>query len=111
MRPVEYLLPFTSGLDTRFPAEALRTYQNYLVHQQPGGEAFHESHQVEQFRFVPLTNRCNATYCLVPVWVNPAIVVFGVLLLVSVVGCSVDLVTTRRPVPGTRLVDRRAGRT
>jgi len=69
-----------------FLAGGLRTDKDCLVHQQPYDEAFREAHQVEQFRFFPLTNSCNATYDLVPVWVNPAVVVFGVLLLVSVVG-------------------------
>jgi hypothetical protein len=67
-------------------AGALRPDKDCLVHQQPYDEAFREAHRVEHLRLFPLTNRCNATYDLVPLWVNPTLVVIGVLLAASVIG-------------------------
>jgi len=54
--------------------------------QQPYDEAFLEAHRAEAFRLFPLSTHCNDTYDLVPVWVNPALVVISLLVVASVVG-------------------------
>ncbi|RYZ32001.1 MAG: hypothetical protein EOP01_02155 [Propionibacteriaceae bacterium] len=71
-----------------FLAGGLRTDKDCLVHHQHYDEAFREAHHAELFRLFPLTNPCNATYDLVPAWVNPAVVVFGALLMASAVGLA-----------------------
>lgn len=55
-------------------------------HQQPYDAAFREAHHLELFRLFPLTNPCNAYFDLVPIWVNPSLVVLTVLVLLSVAG-------------------------
>ncbi|MGW5093196.1 hypothetical protein ACWEQ1_02520 [Streptomyces nodosus] len=55
-----------------------------LVRHQPYDKAYWDSHAEEFGKFFPLHNKCNAHFDLVPVWVNPAIVVSGVVSLAAV---------------------------
>lgn len=55
-------------------------------HHQPFDAAYREARRDDWFRLFPLSNKCNAHYDLVPAWVNPAIAVFFLLFVVSVVG-------------------------
>ncbi|WJK38138.1 hypothetical protein O7608_16595 [Solwaraspora sp. WMMA2056] len=57
-----------------------------FVHHQPFDAAYWEAHRDDRFRVFPLSNKCNADYDLVPVWVNPTIVVLSVLFVISMVG-------------------------
>jgi hypothetical protein len=57
-----------------------------FVHHQPFDAAYWEAHRDDRYRLFPLSNKCNANYDLVPAWVNPTIVVFSLLFVISVVG-------------------------
>lgn len=67
-------------------------------HHQPFDAAYREAHREEWFRLYPLTNKCNAHYDLVPAWVNPAVAVFFLLFVVSVVGLAwTTMLRMKRP--------------
>ncbi|WP_046497917.1 hypothetical protein [Streptomyces odonnellii] len=70
---------FSSGLDIVEACDA-------------AGQPFDDQYWAERDRqaeqWFPVRNKCNAHYDLVPVWVNPAIVVF-VLLIVVCLGAAV----------------------
>jgi hypothetical protein len=46
----------------------------------------------------PMHAWCNASYDLVPAWVNPAIAVFGIVTLAAVVGSVVSLADRSRAI-------------
>ncbi|EST39491.1 hypothetical protein N566_01700 [Streptomycetaceae bacterium MP113-05] len=54
-----------------------------FVHDQRYDGAFWKSHAEEFQSFFPLHDKCNDSYDLVPVWVNPSIVVLTVLVVIS----------------------------
>ncbi|MEV1018455.1 MULTISPECIES: hypothetical protein [unclassified Micromonospora] len=56
--------------------------------------AYRAVHWRESSRWFPLHDRCNATYDLVPVWVNPALVLLS-LLAVSCIGAAFWLAVVR----------------
>ncbi|NEA66459.1 hypothetical protein [Streptomyces sp. SID12488] len=49
---------------------------------QPLDDQYRAEHWREPGQWFPLHNKCNADYDLVPVWVNPAIVVLTLLIVV-----------------------------
>lgn len=49
---------------------------------QPLDEQYRAEHWREPGQWFPMHNKCNADYDLVPVWVNPAIVVLTLLIVV-----------------------------
>ncbi len=57
---------------------------------------YRAEHWREPSRWFPMHNRCNADHDLVPVWVNPAIVVLRVLIVVCVGGTVWAAVSRRR---------------
>ncbi|WP_199236051.1 hypothetical protein [Micromonospora sp. S4605] len=61
--------------------------------------AYRSAHWQEPSRWFPLHNRCNASYDLVPAWVNPALVLLP-LLAIGCLGVAVRLAVARR---GTRI--------
>ncbi|MEU8792209.1 hypothetical protein [Streptomyces sp. NPDC048643] len=63
--------------------------------------AYRSVHWQEPSRWFPLHNKCNAGFDLVPVWVNPALVVLP-LLAVTFLGLAVRLaVVNQRTEKGT----------
>ena len=69
-------------------------------HQQPYDAAYREARRSDEFRLFPLSNPCNAYFDLVPEWVNPLLVVFTALALVSIGGIAWALhVQTTTPLP------------
>ncbi|MFI5928893.1 hypothetical protein ACIA3K_23385 [Micromonospora sp. NPDC051543] len=63
--------------------------------------AYRAVHWRESSRWFPLRDRCNATYDLVPVWVNPALVLLS-LLAVSCIGAAVWLAVVRHRTTTSR---------
>ncbi|WP_405535822.1 hypothetical protein OG787_19000 [Streptomyces sp. NBC_00075] len=59
-------------------------------------EEYRAEHWREPGQGFPLHNKCNADYDLVPVWVNPGIVVLGVLVVVCVGAGVWSAATTAR---------------
>ncbi|SIN41036.1 hypothetical protein [Micromonospora cremea] len=57
--------------------------------------AYRSAHWQEPSRWFPLHNKCNATFDLVPAWVNPALVLLP-LLATMCVGVAVWLAVVRR---------------
>jgi hypothetical protein len=57
----------------------------YIRHQ-PYEDGYYQTHRADYFRLFPLSTRCNAHYDLVPGWVNPTVVVFFILFVVSAAG-------------------------
>ncbi|MBE1489579.1 hypothetical protein [Plantactinospora soyae] len=57
--------------------------------------AYRSANWQEPSRLFPLHNRCNATYDLVPVWINPALVLL-LLLATTCVGVAVRLAVAAR---------------
>jgi hypothetical protein len=58
-------------------------------------EAYRSAHWREPSRWFPLHNKCNAGYDLVPVWVNPALVLL-LLLATTSLGVAVWLAVAHR---------------
>ncbi|HEX8628553.1 MAG TPA: hypothetical protein VF755_10330 [Catenuloplanes sp.] len=81
-----------------FSAPGLRTYHEVcgLRHRQPFDEGFYQAHRDDYFRLFPLTSKCNAGYDLVPAWVNPTVLVFFLLFLVSTAGLGWTTAHRRR---------------
>ena len=50
----------------------------------PMDEQYRAEHWREPGQWFPMHNKCNADYDLVPMWVNPAIVVLTLLIVVCV---------------------------
>ncbi|MER7461123.1 hypothetical protein [Micromonospora sp. NPDC126480] len=57
--------------------------------------AYRSTHREEPSRLFPLHNRCNATYDLVPAWVNPTLVLL-LLLTTTCLVAAVWLIADRR---------------
>jgi len=72
--------------------------------------AYRSVHWREPSRVFPLRNKCNATYDLVPAWVNPALVLLLVLTTTCLVVAVRLVVADRRTVGVGQLRDRDAGR-
>ncbi|MFI1869372.1 hypothetical protein [Streptomyces jumonjinensis] len=70
---------FSSGLDITETCASVG---------RPLDRAYHDEHLEEAQRWFPLSSKCDADYDLVPVWVNPAIVVLSS-LSVACVGATV----------------------
>jgi hypothetical protein len=66
---------FAGGLDARTTC--------LFVHRERYDEAYRQSHTSDFDRIFPLHNMCNAHADLVPAWVNPTIVVCGVVALAA----------------------------
>ncbi|WP_405769106.1 hypothetical protein [Streptomyces sp. NBC_01538] len=58
-------------------------------------QRYRDEHWREPGQWFPLHNKCNAGYDLVPVWVNPAVVILASLFVVCV-GAAVWSAATRR---------------
>ncbi|CAL9567841.1 hypothetical protein SUDANB176_04777 [Streptomyces sp. enrichment culture] len=69
---------WSGGLDV---AETCR-----LLHGQPFDPDYRGEHLDEPLRVFPLHNKCNASYDLVPAWINPTLVC----LAVTATGCFVS---------------------
>lgn len=69
---------FSGGLDSETSCT--------VGHHQPFDEVYRQAHRADLFRLFPLSNKCNADYDLVPIWVNPLLVVFFLLFVASVAG-------------------------
>ncbi len=69
---------------------------SYVLHQ-PYDDAYYSRHRADYLRLFPLSRHCNAGYDLVPGWVNPAVVVFLLLFLVSLAGLARAVVRLSRP--------------
>ncbi|MBO1269515.1 hypothetical protein [Arthrobacter cavernae] len=54
----------------------------------------------EPSRIFPMHNKCNAAYDLVPSWINPALVIFAVLMVAFVIAVVVSVVNAVRTPPG-----------
>ncbi|WP_228386542.1 hypothetical protein [Streptomyces katsurahamanus] len=65
------------GLDTREACE--------LTHYQPYDSDYRAAHSDEPRRMFPLHNKCNASYDLVPSWVNPTVVACFVIAVLCIV--------------------------
>ncbi|MEV5999036.1 hypothetical protein AB0M25_07035 [Streptomyces griseomycini] len=87
---------WSGGLDV---AETCR-----LLHGQEFDPDYRGEHPDEPLRVFPLHNRCNASYDLVPAWINPALVC----LAVTAAGCFVS--GTVAVVARSRTRGGRAGR-
>ncbi|GAA3907040.1 hypothetical protein GCM10023084_69110 [Streptomyces lacrimifluminis] len=65
----------------------------------PMDDQYRAEHWREPGQWFPLRNKCDADHDLVPVWVNPAVVVLALLTGVCVVGsvgrCAKDLLPRR----------------
>lgn len=63
-------------------------------------EAYRSAHWREPSRRFPLHNKCNAEYDLVPVWINPALVLL-LLLAITCLGVAICLaVANQRTMNG-----------
>ncbi len=86
---------FSGGLDVQ---ESCR-----LTHHQRYDSAYRLAHAGEFQRLFPLRNKCNASYDLVPAWVNPAVAAcFVVAVLCTVMLVWLGLcraVTVKRKAP------------
>ena len=71
---------FSSGLDVEETCELFRG--------QDFDDDYRSEHLRETSRVFPLHNKCNASYDLVPIWVNPALVCLTLLA----VGCLITAV-------------------
>ncbi|MGW7075486.1 hypothetical protein [Streptomyces sp. NPDC054866] len=80
-------------------AGALRVDKSCRLHQEPYDTVYRAQHAEETDRWFPLHNKCNAGFDLVPGWVNPAVVIFAVLLVAGIgtvaVATVARLITTR----------------
>lgn len=70
---------------------------------QPYDAAYRDAHQAAAQRLFPLSDPCNASFDLVPFWVNPTVVVFGFAFTLSLCG----LLATSLVRTCARLKDRR----
>ncbi|SDM96297.1 hypothetical protein SAMN04487981_10389 [Streptomyces sp. cf386] len=68
---------FSGGLDVE---ESCR-----LTHHQPYDAAYRSAHTEDFQRLFPLSNKCNASYDLVPSWVNPTVAACFVVAVLCVV--------------------------
>lgn len=80
-----------------------------LLKGQEYDHSYRSEHWQEPSRWFPLHNKCNASYDLVPSYVNPSVVVLAIVTL----GCAVTAVTmavrSRRRTDGSETVLRRNG--
>ncbi|MEU6222566.1 hypothetical protein [Streptomyces sp. NPDC047042] len=67
----------------------------------PVDERYRAEHWREPGQWFPLHNKCDADYDLVPAWVNPALVVLTLLIVVCV-GAAVWSAATRRKTKTTK---------
>ncbi|MEV0118301.1 hypothetical protein AB0H77_34515 [Streptomyces sp. NPDC050844] len=77
---------------------ALRVDKSCRVRQEPYDAAYRAQHAAETDRWFPLHNKCNAHFDLVPGWVNPAVVIFAVLLVASLCTVAVAAVVHLRMI-------------
>ncbi|MFE6161821.1 hypothetical protein ACFQ7F_23250 [Streptomyces sp. NPDC056486] len=77
---------------------ALRVEKSCRVRQEPYDAAYQAQHAAETDRWFPLHNKCNAGFDVVPGWVNPAVVIFTVLLAAAVGTVAVAAVTHLRTI-------------
>ncbi|MEH0511676.1 hypothetical protein QA942_21815 [Streptomyces sp. B21-106] len=64
---------------------------------QPYDDAYRSEHWREPSRIFPLHDRCNASYDLVPVWINPALVLLSLVAAGSLLAaCWTTYVRARR---------------
>ncbi|MFV0134822.1 hypothetical protein ACLGIH_16565 [Streptomyces sp. HMX87] len=59
-------------------------------------DAYRAAHVEESGRWFPLHSKCDASYDLVPAWVNPAIVLFSLLAAAGVLCLVAAAVTALR---------------
>ncbi|MDX3800614.1 hypothetical protein [Streptomyces sp. AK04-3B] len=60
-------------------------------------DVYRSEHWREPSRFFPLHDKCNASYDLVPVWINPALVLFALVAAGSLLAaCWTTFVRVRR---------------
>lgn len=65
-------------------------------HGQPYDAVYVDTHGEAAMRLFPLSEPCNASYDLVPMWVNPTFVVFTVVFASSLGGMVVTLLQRRQ---------------
>jgi hypothetical protein len=80
---------FSGGLD---PEETCR-----LVKGQVFDDAYRTEHLREPSRAFPLHNKCNASYDLVPFWINPTLVCLALITVGSLIAAVVLTVARYRP--------------
>jgi hypothetical protein len=54
--------------------------------------AYRSEHWLEPSQLFPLHNKCHADFDLVPVWVNPALIIFAILTVAFVVALIMSIV-------------------
>ncbi|MET8170712.1 hypothetical protein ABZT34_41910 [Streptomyces sp. NPDC005329] len=70
-----------------------------LLRGQKYDDAYRAEHWREPSRFFPLHNKCNASYDLVPAWVNPTLVLLALLAVGSLItGVSLLIVAVSRTI-------------
>lgn len=79
---------FSGGLDVRETCE--------LLEGQVYDDAYRAEHYREPGRLFPLHNKCNASYDLVPLWVNPTLVCLAIVAVGSVIAAVVLTVARYR---------------
>ncbi|MFM9369991.1 hypothetical protein [Streptomyces sp. Da 82-17] len=83
---------------------ALDVSEACIARQQHFDAGYRALHADEMSRWFPLRNACNADYDLVPVWVNPAVVLFALLLVASIAvlaGGLASRIVNGRAQPGS----------
>jgi hypothetical protein len=79
---------FSMGLNVREECQ--------FVHHQPYDADYRDAHTAEYNKWFPLHRKCNASYDMVPAWVNPVVVLGVVVSLVSL-AVLVRFAVARRP--------------
>ncbi|MFD7102746.1 hypothetical protein [Streptomyces celluloflavus] len=72
---------------------ALSVQKSCRVQQEHYDAAYRSQHAEEMDRWFPLHNKCNSDFDLVPAWLNPALVIFAVLLAAGIITVAVVAVT------------------
>jgi hypothetical protein len=70
----------------QFAATTRSLYAACLAVGQDFDRNFRLRHPHDGLPVFPLHNRCNAAYDLVPEWVNPALTVLAVVMIISLIG-------------------------
>ncbi len=70
----------------QFSSTTRNLYSACLAAGQDLDRNFRLRHPHDGLPVFPLHNRCNAAYDLVPEWVNPALTVLAVALIISLIG-------------------------
>ncbi|MFY1573555.1 hypothetical protein ACN26Z_01515 [Verrucosispora sp. WMMD703] len=73
-----------------FPGSSLDAEESCRAAGATYDDAYRSTHWQEPSRWFPLRNKCNATYDLVPAWVNPTLVLL-LLLTTTCLGATVWL--------------------